>query len=355
MGGFHGSHFQHKPAIRVTTARVLFADYDLIRRDFKITRTMSELQMDAWLVESAACISRDQIDVGMTRGVNAAIQYDPTELRSSLRPPNYGRALVIEVPGGILDAKGAGGLSPAISHNSHRSGLLETAEAIREFSYSKLVQKALHHSGSDFGVIDSYAVIDFGFQMRSSVDETMQPAGLLLRQSHFRDITRSEQLEQTNSLKIERSLREFGITTAYKKTTLGDDKKTLYDVLNVQGSDERRFLYDFGGYRIANRFENRAITLADLFEKKKIPILDQTQFSNIQPDPKYAPLFKAWGGEGTDERIWKRSREIASQFKLDGDSEKTRREVKALLEITYLIPSEPRGGPGPCVESLKHP
>ncbi|MBU6154800.1 MAG: hypothetical protein KGP28_10900 [Bdellovibrionales bacterium] len=355
IGSFHKSHFQHKPAIRVTTARVLFADYDLIRRDFEVTRTMSELEMDAWLIDSAACISRDQIEVGTTRGVNSAIEHDPKELRSSLRPPNYGRAIVIEVPGGILDAKGAGGVAQAISQNSHRNGLLETAEAIREFSYSKLVQKALYHAGSDFRAIDSYAVIDFGFLMKSSVDETMQPAGLLLRQSHFRDITRSEQLEQTNALKIERSLREFGITTAYKKTSLESDRSLIYDVLNVQGSDEGHFLYDFGGYRISDHFTNQAITLSDLFQKKIIPVFKDPISATPRVAPKYAPLFQAWGGEGSEERIWKRAREIAAQFKLDGDSDETRRAVNALLETTNVIPSEPPRGPGTCVESLKRP
>ena len=353
--GFHPSHFQQKPAIRVTTAQVLFADYDLIRRDFEITRSMSETQIHAWLLESAACISRDQIEVGKKRGVNTEIKHDPKDVRSALRPPNYGRALVIEVPGGILDAKGAGGLIQAISQKSHRNGLMETAEAIREFSYSKLIKRALHHSGSAFQVIDSYAVIDFGFQVKSPVDETMQPAGLLLRQSHFRDITKAEQLDRDIAWKIETALRDYGITTAYKKTTLQSEKTVVYDVLNVQGSDAGKFLFDFGGYRIADRFQNHAITLSDLFQKKLIPVFSPPPSLIQLPEPAYAALFQSWGGEGTEERIWIRAREIAERFKNEGNPEKTTQEMKALLEITSLIPAEPQSGPGSCVESLKHP
>lgn len=355
IGTFHPSQFLLKPALRVTTARVLEVDYELIRRDFEITRTMSTAQIDEWLLESAACISRDQVDVGEKRGVNTAISIDLHDPKSSLRPPNYGRALVIEVEGGILDAKGAGGLTQAISQNSHRNGLMETAEAIREFAFTKLVRRTLAHAGSEFSVIDGYAVIDFGFQVKSPVDATFQPAGLLLRQSHFRDIRRSEQLEQRNAVHIEQTLREYGITSAYKKTSIGNDKTILYDVLNVQGSDAGKFIFDFGGYRISDHFQNQAITLSDLFEKKLIPILTPKSTA-LQPDPRYSSLFQAWGGEGAEERIWLKAREIAGRFRTEANVAKARGEISALLQVTRLIPEPKDGGKGTgCLTSLKPP
>jgi hypothetical protein len=218
-----------------------------------------------------------------------------------------------------------------------------------------LVKRALHHSGSSFKVIDSYAVIDFGFQVKSQIDETMQPAGLLLRQSHFRDITKAEQLDRDIAWKIESALREYGITTAYKKTTLQSEKTIVYDVLNVQGSDAGKLLFDFGGYRIADRFQNHAITLSDLFQKKIIPVFSAPPSPIQHTDPRYAPLFQSWGGEGTEERIWIRAREIAESFKNEGNPEKSKQEIKDLLDATSVIPSEPPSGPGSCVESLKRP
>lgn len=355
IGNFHPSQFLLKPALRVTTARILQADYELIRRDFEITRTMNTAQIDEWLLKSAACISRDQVDVGEKRGVNTSISADLRDPKSSLRPPNYGRALVIQMEGGILDAKGAGGLTQAISQNSHRNGLMETAEAIREFAFTKLVKRTLGHADSEFGVIDSYAVIDFGFQVKSPVDNSFQPAGLLLRQSHFRDIRRSEQLEQKNAIHIEQTLREYGITSAYKKTSIGDNKTILYDVLNVQGSDAGKFIFDFGGYRISDHFQNQAITLSDLFEKKLIPVLNPKSPA-LQPDPRYAPLFQEWGGEGAEEKIWLKSREIAGRFRTEADAARAKAEISALLEVTRLIPEPKADSKGAsCVTSLKPP
>ncbi len=355
QGPFHPSHFHYKSAVRVTSARVLFADYLLIRRDFETTRSMSNSEIDVWLLDSGARVSQDQIDVGEKRGVNSSISHDPRDLRPTLRPPNYGRALIMKVDGGIFDAKGAGGLQQAISQSSHRNGLMETAEAIREFAYSKLLKKALHHSCSRFGVIDSYAVIDFGFLVKSPVDQTMQPAGLLLRQSHFRDINRSEQLENKTAWEVERSLRTYGITSAYKTSLLDHTSGIPHDVLNIQGSDAGRFLFDFGGYRIKESFANPAITLSDLLERKFTPLASGSASRALQPATEFKPVFSSWGGEGSEEKIWIKSRQIAELFKIDRNPDQARKEISALLDVTSVIPAETTGGPGSCVQSLKHP
>jgi hypothetical protein len=326
----------------VTSARVLTADYDLIRQDFPVTRPLSTTEIDEWLIRSSAFLSQDQIEVGAKRGVNTPIYSDSKDLRSSMRPPNYGRALVLEVEGGILDAKGAGGVTRAISQSSHRSGLMETAEALREFAYSKLIKKALQHSGSEFRAIDGYAVLDYGFQVRSSVDDTFQPAGALIRQSHFRQIHKSEQLDRKSARKIERTLREYGITTAYRKTTHLKNQEIIYDVLNVQGSDSERFLFDFGGYRITDRFENPAITLPDLFKKNFRPVLSEPQLPLLQPNQKFKGLFTEWGGPDEKERIWLKAREISTQFKNTGNLIRARKDIEALLKPLSLIPDEAR-------------
>lgn len=40
--------------LRLSSARVALADYDLIRRDFPLLKTLSEDEIDAWLLENGA-------------------------------------------------------------------------------------------------------------------------------------------------------------------------------------------------------------------------------------------------------------------------------------------------------------
>jgi hypothetical protein len=327
---------------RATESRVLAADYDLIRKDFPVTRAMSEAEIDRWLIESAAFVSKDQVEVGLRRGTNTEILHDRMGFRAGIRPPNYGRALVFEVEGGLIDAKGAGGTAAAISTNSHRNGLMETSEALREFAYTKLVKKALHHSASEYRVIDGYAVIDYGFKVLSPVDATFQPAGVYLRQAHFRDITKPEQLERKASRKIERALREYGITSAYKQSPATVNGTKIYDILNVQGSEKDRYLFDFGGYRIREKFEHPGIVLRDLFSPDAKTVVQESHLSVLQPQAEFRGLFEKWGGPGEEERIWKQTRAIATEFQKTHDVSKARKSIQELLEPLSLIPETAR-------------
>ena len=343
MGPYHRGSFNLEVSHPVPGARVLSADYDLIRRDFPGVQKMSEREIDDWLLKHFAVLSQDQIEVGAQRGVNSEILVNRSHFRPAIRPPNYGRALVLELEeGGMMEVKGAGGLASAISTRSHRSGLMETSEAIREMAYSKLVNRALHHSGSAFRAIDAYAVIDYGFQVKSAVDGTFQPAGAILRQAHFRDIKQAEQLDRKTARRIERSLREYGITTAYKKSPAILEEPKIYDILNVQGSAKEKFLFDFGGYRIVDHFENPAIVLPDLFYAPVMPAVREEDLKTLQPRKEFQKLFADWGGEGTDEKIWQKARSIAARHKSTGDTQAARREVEDLLKTTRIIPSHTR-------------
>ena len=343
LGPYHRSSFNLEVSHPIPGARVLSADYELIRRDFPGVQKMTEREIDDWLLKHFAVLSQDQIEVGAQRGVNSEILVDRKHFRPAIRPPNYGRALVLELEeGGMMEVKGAGGLASAISTSSHRSGLMETSEAIREMAYSKLVTRALNHSGSAFRTIDAYGVIDYGFQVKSAVDGTFQPAGALLRQSHFRDIKLSEQLDRKTARRIERTLREYGITTAYKKSPAILKEPKIYDILNVQGSAKEKFLFDFGGYRVVDHFENPAIILPDLFHAPVMAAVREQDLKTLQPRREFQKIFAEWGGEGTEERIWQRARAIANRHKSTGDTQAARREIEELLRTTRTIPSHTR-------------
>src|SRR5690606_36906896 len=122
-------------------AKVLVADYSLIRRDFPHLRALSEGEIDAWLLESAGHIADEQVRFQNQRVSSAIDAEEPppaakgkkSQGRRVHRPEGYGRALVFEVEGGMLDVKGSGTIAPRPGH--HQSGLLATGEALREFIY----------------------------------------------------------------------------------------------------------------------------------------------------------------------------------------------------------------------------
>jgi hypothetical protein len=187
---------------RVANARVLIADYDLIRRDFPVLKNRSEADIRDWLVEQTGFISDLQ-----THPIHHQSKIEGTSLRDnpyqtnsiiplrqpeqwqrfhkawmdtsvlpaslersevrkailstrprcvptngvnpercSLRPMLYERAVVLPVywerqQVGLVDIKGAGisdTRAPAAA-DDHASGLLATGEALREYFLSKLV------------------------------------------------------------------------------------------------------------------------------------------------------------------------------------------------------------------------
>ncbi len=339
-GSFHQSYFDLGVAHPVLTSRVLIADYELIRKDFTQTRLMSESEIDQWLLGNAAYLSKDQIEYGTSRLVNTDVTYNSYQFKTGIRPPNYGRALVFEVDHGLIEAKGAGGTGPAISRASHRNGLMETAEAIREYAFTKLMKKVLHHADSEFRVIDSYAVLDYGFQLKDPVATGFHPAGALLRQAHFRNFTQPEQIEKMTARKIERLIRGYGITSAYKQSPVPLIGGDLHDLLNIQGSTQEKFLFDFGGYRIAQSFQYPGIVLRDLGKSPAKPVIRAKDLGTLQPLPEYRPLYEAWGLDGEQEKIWQKSREIARAFSRDGKLEPAQASIKDLLQVLETIPDE---------------
>src|SRR5438477_598594 len=94
---------------RVKTARVVVADYALIRRDFPSTEKMTDPQIDAWLLDKTAYISIPQIRQAK---VNTEISYDLFDTKEVYRPIGYGRAWVAQADGKLFDVKGGGSLDP---------------------------------------------------------------------------------------------------------------------------------------------------------------------------------------------------------------------------------------------------
>lgn len=262
-------------AVRIPGARVVLADYGLLRKDFPRLRTMAEAEIDAWILDHAAFLATGQT---RQRSVNTRIQTG-TELKPVLRPNGYGRALVYPVSGGFLDGKGAGAESPW--KGDHANGLATLGEAIREFLYEKLVATVLVHSGSTHETLEHYAVIDWGFDVVHD-DGGTDPAGMVLRQAHARAPVFSS-LSASEAGRVESLLRSYGVSST------GQRKSRAFDVANVQGTADGALL-DFGAYLAKERFELPVIDLIG-----RAPLFGPGDIQFVQPVPRYRVPLESWG------------------------------------------------------------
>lgn len=252
-----------QPAMRVTTARVLKADYDLLRRDFASLAKLSDAEIKSRLERAAGAISASQT---RPNNVNTKIPTNGEEIKA-YRPRGYGRGLVFPFEDGLLDGKGAGALSPGTK--DHANGLASTIEAFREFMMEKTVSRVLKHAGYKPGTVEAYAVIDYGFDI-VNVDGTRDPAGLVLRQAAVRDNAQG-MMNPKAAMEMERTLRRYGIMS---DNTAFDYEYHGLDRANVQATKAGN-IFDFGSYQI----------LPEKFELKGSP---------VQPDPAIRVPANMW-------------------------------------------------------------
>ena len=288
--------------LQLRNARVILADYDLIRKDFpNDVGSLTDRQIDAWLVDKTAYMSIQQV---AQQEVNSSIPVTGKAIKA-YRPREYGRAHVFKAGSGLIDAKGSGSIDPHAGFE--RTGLATLAEVIREFLMEKLVSKAFKDIGK-YETVPCYAVLDLGYTAKGSGSLGQDvPAGMVLRRAHIRhheSVIGQRQREdpvvlpKKLQLEIELALRKYGITSTidlvpgqYHVTKFGDQ-------LNIQG-DSNGAVVDFAGFRIKEHFDrpiyytydargNAAVSDADI-----AVALGDPRF--IQPSPKLMIPFHLWG------------------------------------------------------------
>lgn len=286
---------------KITTAKIRAIDRTLIEKDFPQLQNKNNQEIEQFIIDHAAYMAIPQITQQI---VNSPIQYNQYDQTRAYRPDFYNRALVFETPfGPLLDVKGSGSVKPQ-PHNefkSHRNGLLSLGDAIREYILQKKVQEILIHSQSEYETVEIYAIIDWGFDIIDRGRHT--PAGAVVRQGHTRHprastytpySSRNHFLKPQDTKSIELLLRRYGITTTHWSTEVAN--KLLAD---VQGSNNRKRIVDFGTYRYFSPDEeiNDVYWYPQRKDQQAKPIIGtaEAQLADNQPQKQLMLPKELWG------------------------------------------------------------
>jgi hypothetical protein len=247
--------------VRVAGARILTADYDLVIADFgheyPELREMSHDQINEWLLAKAGYVRESQANQEVANSkITLVTDAEGQPIRAdAFVPKTYDRAMVFadarKAP--LMDVKGNGTQNPRPNTfvnglGSYSDGLATVAECIREFLFEKMTRKIFQHSGLPRETVGTYAVIDWGFDVKHA-DGTQSPAGAVLRQAHSRTrpgapLGEKPYLHDTEAREVESVLRHYGVAS------------TGLDKVNLQGIRE---LVDFGAFLVHERFEKPAL------------------------------------------------------------------------------------------------
>ena len=343
----------YSKVVRVPTARVVIADYELINADFPETRQMTHAEIDSWFIRYAGYMTEAQIKLGNSPKLklNDPIASVPSDHQIALVPRDYKRARVYPVGNrGLLDGKGVGAGLPTLEEN----GLLNTTNAVREFFYSKAVGDAFEDAELPFGVVGSYGVIDWGFYFWDERDQCLYRAGAVFRQAHARDVSPEMQvqgqLKNKDAVRMETVLRKFGLSSASKRT-LSNGKTFL--ALNIQGTKDGMFLVDFGSYKGYREFLLPSISLTDYVYHGKEMLSNLSNYILFSSDPgKLDPQpidelkfpFEIWGDSTSSEAtaledrkkegLWLKIEEQINALSAGQSMEMTRTQLSAFYQET---------------------
>jgi hypothetical protein len=218
--------------VRVKSAKVAWANYQAIKRDFKELRDWPEAQIDDWILNNFAFISENQLKLV---GIRSTEIETTGETRSFFVPEHYNRAAIAaaHLDGntiGLVDLKGSGltdsyhlmsqvrefnYLQKAIAEAQRRSdnlalaiyrkqiqelhtkdhsdGLMSLGEAIAEISRQLAVQigfnvqsrQATDKNHIHRETVENYFIVSYGFNILKARSLSI-PAGFIGRQAHLR-------------------------------------------------------------------------------------------------------------------------------------------------------------------------
>ncbi|HLE01522.1 MAG TPA: HEAT repeat domain-containing protein [Bdellovibrionota bacterium] len=201
--------------VRIKEAKVAWADHAVLRRDFPTLRQKTNAEIEQWILDQFAYVSRTQLDLSDVR--SAAIPADLSRTRQGFRPPDYNRAAVLEAGAGqgFVDVKGVGhpegnagyvASQQELARTSagdpfkmkqlrtqgHSDGLMSLGESIAEVTRQRSAQRLFDlrnaATGSNFQTVESYFIISTPIEILKEGEQTI-PAAIYGRQSHIGRVT----------------------------------------------------------------------------------------------------------------------------------------------------------------------
>lgn len=196
------------PLLRAADARVVIADYALLRRDFPSLTLQKEEAIDAWLLEHGAWVH-----AGCSRLVTLHTRAGPAPNASRWSAVSR-RSFLLQADGGLLDAKGSCCAHPRahVAHGDHADCLCLVVDRVIEFVTQKMVNALLLKAGRPERTLGHYAVLDYGFLVPQR-DGRLHRAGASLRQAHSRHLLPFTFLEPDVQVALEMTLRAGGFAS----------------------------------------------------------------------------------------------------------------------------------------------
>jgi len=182
--------------VRLRKAKVMCADYNLLRRDFKDALvSLSDAEIDRWLLENVAFISQGQVariseggDHHALLGIGSegnAIQdlLDDSQCKMGLRMRAGGRAATLFagdhysfsdegfLVANLVDVKGCGTHANVACKKVSHTGFLGKTDALRDLAVQRLIQRICELEGEQdaWGTVRFYGIIDSGLKYRSDI------------------------------------------------------------------------------------------------------------------------------------------------------------------------------------------
>eukprot|EP01126_Amoeba_proteus_P002254 TRINITY_DN10707_c0_g2_i1.p1 TRINITY_DN10707_c0_g2~~TRINITY_DN10707_c0_g2_i1.p1 ORF type:complete len:460 (+),score=109.55 TRINITY_DN10707_c0_g2_i1:128-1381(+) len=346
---------------KLRQAKVLVADYDLLRHDFPFLCEKAKPEINTWLLDNAAYISEGQVKRILTSGDLHDVMDDPSasldtsDRRVALRMKGGGRAATFFVDSkywfdpesgfmsaNMIEVKGCGTSILHTSVTTKACGLLSLVDALKEFAYEKLLRRISVLEKSSWSTVGYYAVVDTGLRFK---DDKPNPAtgylgdrcSLCMRQRQSRmistfdevvyySVARHKQLLMKTGMQLRKDLTKYHVSSEQIPLVIGCENfeellENLEGNWNVQCDASFGHLVDFshwyvlpdsllpGGWKISEEGMARGFKLGGrflgLFQNKSLmkriySMEDVDQVKQIWEKEKHElqEQFSKWGTVG---------------------------------------------------------
>jgi len=234
--------------VKIKNAKVLLADYDLLKHDFPFLKDKSYEYINKWLIDECAYLSEGQTkrlisenDIGKFLDIKSIDDIlDFSQKRFGMRQRGFGRAATFfaapefSIQDGkfnahMISVKGNGTQKNATDFTVKENGLLSMVDAFKEFCMQKLIQRIAEINNTPWRTVQTYAIIDIGIKIKDGLENPGtgyigERFGLTIRQAHSRfvsaydepcffSVVTDESQKHPFAMSFKKTLLSYGLTS----------------------------------------------------------------------------------------------------------------------------------------------